>query len=300
MALALGRFENEDRIIEQLQELTWRGRRAPCTTADFRFSHDQARRKYPYVNGVGHDWTGLNEIPITAELYFVNTIEPRSFPDEWNFWLENLLDGSPGKLVHPVLGEMDAVVIEGSVKVTAQNKAGVIVSVTWEKTRLDLEQDDQFRRLEVNIAAVAAQCDADLATLGIPIPEHVPTVPSLLEAFNGIKGALFSAQLTVEGAINQIQGVVSDLIETVDNLNDARTWAAQTNLVTFWDSLRQMAENAARSAARPVASLQTSHETTLEAIAASVSNTLDDVIALNLSLLISPIVPKDTVVRFYR
>src|SRR5689334_11379163 len=156
MALAHDILAAETNIIGQLQELRWRGRRAACSVASFKFSHDQAPREYPYVNGAGHDWTGLKAIPIEVLLYFVNTIEPRSFPDEFNFWMENLLDGTPGKLVHPILGEIDAVVMEGSVELVAQNRAGVVVHVTFEKTRLDLEQDDAFKRLTVNVEAVAA------------------------------------------------------------------------------------------------------------------------------------------------
>jgi prophage DNA circulation protein len=299
MALAQASI-SEQRIVEQLQELTWRGRRAPCFAAPFKFSHSQSRRAYPYVNGAAHDWTGLDAIPMTVQLYFLNTIEPGSFPGEYSFWQENLFDGAPGPLVHPVLGAMDAVVMDGSVELTAQNKAGVIVSVTFEKTIVNLEQDQAFQRLTVNAEAVAAACDADLASLGVPIPDVVPEVASLLESYNGIKGELFSASLSIEGAINQLSAVVTDLVATLDDMNDPLTWPAQANLVLFWNTLRELAEQSEKAAARPTAKKKVQNDTTLDAIASETGNTIDDIISLNLNLLISPTVPKGAVVRYYR
>src|SRR5262245_51552162 len=87
-------------VIGQLPELTWRGLDpVPVEDASYDFSHDQAERRYPYVDGAGHDHTGRGPIRFTARLLFHNTLQADLYPHTWEEWRAALFDGASGELV---------------------------------------------------------------------------------------------------------------------------------------------------------------------------------------------------------
>src|SRR5262249_35355539 len=161
----------------------------------------------------------------TARLYFVNTVEPKSFPENWNRWQPALFDGTADELVHPVLGRVLARVLDGSIELVAKNRAGIIVDVTWTSTREELDQGLIFETLNGNTEAAAGAADAALDALGMSLPVTVPPTTSLLDAYKGLKGQIFSAELSVTGAINQLMGVIDTLVDDIDALNSALGWA---------------------------------------------------------------------------
>lgn len=290
---------SDSTVIGELAELRWRGLRAPCESAPFKFSHSQAERRYPYIDGAGHDWTGMDPIPMTARLYFVNTIEPNSFPDNWNKWQTALFDGSPDELVHPVLGRVFARVLDGSVEVVAHNRGGIVVEVSWTSTREDLDSGLVFETINVDAEATAAAVDASLADIGVSLPVTIPPTTSILEAYKKVKGELFSASLSLTGPVNQLLGITAQLIDDVIALNDVKAWPAIANLTAMFNALQQTIAKLASSAARQTSTIKTQNDTTLDALADLVGNSFTDLLSLNLSLVDSPVVPRGSIVRFY-
>src|SRR5688500_11275720 len=89
-------------VISKLPELRWRGLRAPCDLAPLDGAHDQAEFRTPYRDAAGHDHMGRAPYRIEARLYFMETIEIGSFPDNFQAWIKALEDGSAGPLLHPI------------------------------------------------------------------------------------------------------------------------------------------------------------------------------------------------------
>jgi hypothetical protein len=286
-------------IIGDLPVLKWRGLEAPCESASYRGSHSQAERRYPYIDGAGHDWTGRDPYQFTpTRLHFLNTIKPYNwFPTRWNDFRAALENGTSGDLDHPDLGTVRARVLTWEVDLTAQNRGGIVVNVVWSETVDNLDERVVFLGPDVTPSALASAADDGMSSLGIDYPDGVGST-SFSEMLGSIEGFAFSARLSSGGAINQAMGVVSKVVKTVENVNDHAAWALRDNLTQLWDALRVTSQQFIQ-AQRATGVLVTSSETTIDAIARDVGNSVSDITSLNIGLVRSPGVPRNTRVTFY-
>lgn len=295
-------------VIGSLPELSWRGLDpAPCEDASYEFSHEQIERRYAYRDGVGHDHTGRGPIRTNVRLHFNNTIRANLYPHTWEEWRAALFDGSAGELVHPELGTFDARVLQGSVHLTAQNRAGVTVEVLFVETIRDPDRpSDDFPVLSLRLQQTAAAADVACEALGIRYPRVVdPPSKSLLDAVKTIDGELISSQLAALGAISQVIGTVRAMADAVDRMSPANRalgkvspWPAQHNLGLVEAGLLELSERLERSG-RPIARRVVEKTTTLDAFARAVGNTLDEVIGLNPTVLSKPSIRAGTALRHY-
>lgn len=297
-------------VIGALPELQWRGLDpVPVEEASYDFSHDQAERKYPYIDGAGHDWTGRGPIKFTAKLCFSNTLQPDLYPHTWEDWRAALFDGSAGELVHPELGTINARVLSGSVKITAHNRAGIWVDVTWVESIKDpTKPPGDFSVLPISLQQAAAAVDVGCELLGIDYPRvEDPPTTNLLGAILAIEGSLFSAGLVVRGMINQVLGAIKQIMFGIELLEPGtnnlaspfNVWALRNNLEVVADGLLGMQQNPGADA-RPTGSITLATSTTLDDFANRVNNTVAEVIELNPGALGKPSVPAGTVLLFYK
>lgn len=290
---------NPARAIYGLEPLTWRDMTAQCELAPFDFAHSQAERRYPYVDGFGHDNTGRDSLRFTTRLYFLNTVEPGSFPDKWNAWRDALFDGSAGDLVHPVLGLVRARVMQGHVEYRAQTTAGVIVDVTFTETVDDPEVLFFFDSPTVALDAAAKAADNAASDAGINYPTGDPGgATSIAGAVAQFEGAITSFGMSVSGYANMVAAQIDGMISVAEGLTDPTKWPAYDNLVTAWSSVKNVAAKTAL-VSRATAQTKLSADMGLDAVASSVGNSLDDIINLNPSLVSKPTVPKGTTVTHY-
>jgi prophage DNA circulation protein len=288
-------------IISELPELTWRGLESvPCDSVSYDFSHAQARREYPYVNGFGHDWLGRDSVVIKARLYFTNTHFDRKirYPDVWNLWRPALFDGTWGDLAHPDLGTIEAVVMGGNVQIVAQVRSGIIVDVTWEEHQPDPEEAVLFTTPNVDPGVAAKAADQATEAYALNFPDDGTSLTDLFGAWESIKGQLFSASLSITGAVNRVQGQIATLVNDFENLNSVETHPVLTTLKTLWSSLEDF-KKLAESKQRETAKWVVSHDTTLPTFAAEVGNTLNEIMGLNLAYLKKPNVPKGSTLLYY-
>jgi hypothetical protein len=296
-------------VIGQLPELKWRSLvPVPVEDASYDFSHDQVERRYPYVDGAGHDHTGRGPIKFTARLLFINTLQEDLYPHTWQDWRAALFDGSAGDLVHPELGTVRARVIGGSVKITAHSRAGVAVEVTWIET---LDNPDKapadFAALSISLQAAAEAAETACSALGIAYPKvKNPSTGSVPEAIKRIEGQLFSADPRVVGAIDQVVGGIRQMQDAVaaaeTSTNHLRsrlhTWPALWALQLVEQGLLELVDRAQKSA-RPVTLFMLDRSTTLDAFARTVGNTVAEVVELNPTALGKPSIPAGVTLRFY-
>ena len=285
-------------VIQGLPELSWRYKRAPCEIAPIDFSHGQAERRYPYVDAAGHDWTGRDPSKFNVRLFFLNTVQPKSFPELWEDWRTALEDGSSGDLNHPILGIVRARVLSWHVDLKAQATAGIVVDVVFTETRDDLDTDLKYTPADVVLDAAVDAATTAASSFGINYPDGKNKL-SLLQAFGAIKGSIFSAALTVNGAINSVMGNVATMIDAVDALDDPMAWPAYDLLTQVYSGLSDLKAAADAVAARSVAIEVCASDTTLDGFATAKGNTTAEIMSLNLSALNSPIVPRGTALRYY-
>ncbi len=284
-------------VLAALPLLTWRELTAPVILAPIDFSHSQAERRYPYIDGAGHDNTGRDPLKFQVRLCFCETVEAGSFTGRWPAWREALFDGSSGPLDHPLLGKLRARVLTGHVDLKAEVRSGVFVDVTFTETLDDPSLPTAFTGADFALDQTTTAASEAAAQLGIYYPDGEATT-TLAAAFKLLKGALFSASITVGAAISQVLGNVDAMIASVELLDDPGTWVALDLLTQVYAGLLDLKVRAERVVARAVGSLVVP-TTTLDAFATQQGNTLAEVMGLNVQALRSPIVPRGTTLFYY-
>lgn len=286
-------------IIADLPPLVWRGLVAPpYEVVTFEFANTLPAREVPYVDGDVHDSTGRRSFPMTARLFFLNTLgeEKVMFPDYWEEWRAQL-DGDPGELRHPVLGPVTARVQNAKGEIRATTRSGVIVDIAWIETNLEPQTLNFLADLGSDPGTIADAADIAAAAFGVHYPTGLAQT-SLATAWAALRPGLFAPTLPTSQALLQLLGIVSKMISAIEVLNNALAWAALELLITFFSSLKDQ-EQAVLHAARPTGKEVQLFDTTLDEFAARKGNTLNEVMGLNLAALRSPIVAKRTPLTFF-
>ena len=290
-------------IINGLPALQWRGLDAPpYDIAPIEVSHTQAERRFPYIDGAGHDHTGRNPVKFTVRLYFINTLaleaSTRLFPDLWEQWRAALLDGSAGDFRHPLLGPLRARVVSWNAELDANKSlAGVMVNVNWTETLDDPSQASDFQPLENNITALAVAADSALEAIG-PVAQFEEG-PPLADLLQQAEGFAFSTSLTVGGVLNQAKGVVGQTIDTLDAVDSAVVFAARDIHVQLYSAILDASEKLGAGTSRGTGFREFPFSTTVSAVATATGNVVADIMTLNRDLLGSPVIPAGTSVKFY-
>jgi hypothetical protein len=307
-----------------LAELTWRPDsfddvlRAPCAAAGFEFEHTLPERGYPYVDGEGHDWTGRGSITTSPRLIFLNSVEPNSFPGNFDRWQPALFTGQAGDLVHPILGVVRARVRRVSVPLEATVRNGTILDVTWVETVDDPSERTAYLLVDANLTTSSSAAETAANAVGVFFvtgitaaaykPTSTPTRPTFpsAESHTSLSGAvaelqsLFRSSQATEAMslASQIAGRTAAMIREVERLGSPEAWPAYDNLVLAWAQLKDIAERVNKKI-RPTARVQLQTDTTLDAFARERSNSVGDVIALNPHALAKPLVEKGFFLRYY-
>jgi len=287
-------------VIAALPILTWRGLDAPdYSLVGCEFQHEQAERRIPYIDGAIHDNTGRMPFQFMARIFFINTTgDGTVFPGFWNQWRDALLDSSAGDLVHPLLGPVRARVLNGKFDVRAEIRSGIIIDVTWVETLDDPAGPQGLVPQKLDVVTLARAADKAMAARGVPYPTGEST-SSLFDLINQIKGAIFSAKLSILGAFNKVFGVIESILDIFRTRDDPLDYPAVDALNALYASSLDLRSQLEATVARPTAQATISVDTTLEAFARSVGNTLSEVMGLNLQALRSPIVRRGTTLTYY-
>jgi hypothetical protein len=285
-------------VIQALRPLKWRGLELWfIESAPVNFSHSLAERRYPYIDGAGHDNTGMDPLECTVRLRFLETVKRGLFTNIWPKFRKAVFDGSSGDLEHPLLGKFRARVKGGQIGFAAQETAGVTVDVTFVSTVDDIDRPDQFKDPQPDGVQVAAAAQAAANQYDIPWPEQNLDI-SLLDAFKALQTCIWSAQVTFAGYGNQIVGTLEEMITSAEALTDPKAYPVYDNLIFAW-SLAQDAVEEAEKDLRARGSRYVQSDTTIAAFAAEVGNTETEVAQLNYALLKSPVIPAGTAVHYY-
>lgn len=285
-------------VLAALPELSWAGLPPiPSDVKGYEWSHALAERRYPYVDGAGHDHTGRDPITVTADLFFHSTVDEAAIPSKWEGWREALLSGADHELVHPLLGQFRARVQRVQGDLSAMIRSGTTLTVTWVETIDDPTVATVFQAVEITLGASAAAAQRATDALGIEWPDGAPDT-TISGAIAQVEGAIASVELTVGGVANQVMGAIDSMIGVAEKLTDPAAWVAVELLQGLWLQV-DAAVRTARLSARPTATATIERDTTLDAFAAARGNTLEEIQGLNIFALRSPSVPRGTTLTYY-
>lgn len=288
--------------ISDLPQVQWGELSAPCESAPIDFSIAQSPRRWPYVDGAGHDNTGRDPIVVPLRLHFSDTMRggKRWFTDEWPKWFPYaLMDGAPRDFFHPLLGDFRAVVEKGHVEFTAKTRSGVVVDVQFTETVENPEVENLLLPAQVDPGPVAEVADVNMGAADIDYPDGMPEGMSFFDAWQSIKGQVHSAKTSVFGQINVMQSQVRSVIDDIESHDDPATNPVARSLVDLWDALETQKRDIERPLLRKIGNMQTSHATTLAAIAKDTGNSLAELMELNAELLREPMVRPGARVTYY-
>lgn len=280
-----------------LPELQWRGLApVPALCQPWSFSHSQPQRRYPYIDDAGHDWTGREPIQMPVVLYFNSPLIADPF-GEWIKWRKALLDGSPGDLIHPTVGEVRAVVLSGVADQEPTARNNFAVSVTFETHIDDPEKANDLNNQDLTILQQAEAAEAAAAEYNITWPDGTFS-DSLGESIAQIEGAVSGVAQDVGAVANQVAGVVSTMADAAAVLTDPLSYPAFDGLVRTWGKVSSAAERLARTT-RSTSSRTLANDSTIDAFANSVGNTPQEIQSLNPAALRFPYVKKGTTLVYY-
>ncbi len=285
-------------IIQALRPLKWRGIELWfIDSAPVNFSHTLAERRYPYINGAGHDNTGMDPLDCQVRLRFLATVQRGLFTNVWPKFWKAVQDGSSGDFEHPVLGKYRARVKGGVIGFAAQEQAGISVDVTFVSTVDNIDKPNAFKDPPLDGVQVAKAAQVGADKYGINWPSQKLNT-SLADAFKALQTAAWDAQVTFAGYGNQVIGDIESMIEAAEALDDPAAYPVYDNLLHTWELAKGLVDDAQKDA-RARGSRIVQADTTTATFAATVGNTETEIAQLNYPLLKSPIIPSGTAVNYY-
>jgi hypothetical protein len=318
-------------IKSEMPLLAWRGIiDIPCKFANVAMSHVQAPRPYPYKDVDGNEPVRRASDIVTAELLFLNTLAPDLYPDKYRQFIKAVRDKQPGFLAHPAHGVMWCVVTQANLNYTAEERAGVSLSVTWKEVRQDADTDPTEIDVPPDAKEVAQLADAqyvnvrgiypsvdngnvDEETLakGIVLEEvyqdafapaklQYPTIEpeTFYELVTAVFGDVQQEFISISGKFNQAAVIVERIADAVELLQDPLLWPAQIELRELHRAITSLVELYAHGE-RPTGKFTALREMPLDEVADFLGKRIDDLVQLNPNLLSSPWVAKDQVVTYY-
>jgi len=302
-------------LFASLLEFRWRDVSFPTAGFHTRLRQDLAIHKFADRDGAHIESTGRAPLEIRARIPFINgllaganeTWQRPLYPFTWRKFFAACADKTSGTLQHPELGPITCKVETCDVDWNAAVRGGVWVDATWietDDTGLDLENDLAAPSPAAQVAAAAGDLDRAIANAS---PIVTPTLPKEQFSFSDLAFA-------IRGVIDVPTMVTKDIGGRIDNLlyesntilqalqgadSNALNWPmydAVIKLQSAGRDLKQLQLNKGRA----VALYTTTVDQPLWLVAQNIPAPLDDVMTLNPRLISFSVVPRDTVVRYYK
>lgn len=296
-------------VLSQLQELSWRDISVPSVLVNTKCSHSVVAHKRMDRDGALLENTGRDPLFVTVRIPFINTFDQGQnetwdgplFPDVYEKFVEALKDRSPGDFQHPTYGRFRALVMDWSETLDPDFRGGPTIEVSFQETVDDTEQTGESGESSFSIAQGAA-VELDGAIIEIP-PEEQPNLS--LDGFDsfvdfvrsvirvGNQADLMRSQAVAK--IDRMIGIVDDLQDAGEQVDAGFRDTAGRFISAMHTLKKTLASKAADKGVYIVPK-----PTTVVSIALRLKNTPPEILTLNPLLALKPIVPKETLVRYYQ
>lgn len=285
-------------LYTNLPELSWRGIVAPCIECPFDCSQDLAPRRYPYVDGEAHDPTGRGPYTVKAKVVFSNTIDQAAFPGKLRDFLNALEKRGSDTLVHPILGQFEAVVATWGAEVNAQERGAIVLNVTWVEDLFDPAAPQVILILgNIPAGSYATAGGSAMTSLGLSVPSSLGAA-SFSAAVTNLE-SLEVGSLEYERACKRIGGAADAVVIDANRLTAPEAWVAVDIFEALAVNMLDRVNESQAKRMRGTAQVTLTAPTSLDAFAISVGNKLEEVLALNASRITSPLVPKGASLTYY-
>lgn len=320
-------------IWEQLFPSSWRDIDFPVSSIKLTLEQDLTEHKYWGRDAARVEATGRNSMIIEATIPFVNGIVPGKnekwgllYPVAFRNFMRAFADKKSGKFIHPEFGEVICKPQSMSVDHDAQARNGVVVTATWIENQVDNDAGVAFGESNVKDAKrIAKDLEASKKDIVALTPPGAFPEESFDSLINKATGFVDKVTITADLLINKPRQVVSRIQQfqnSVDRLRQVNLWPLQDAAERIKGSLLDVEDafstkhtvvgtgpqalnappplvNAGRSIARFIT--PTGVRMTASAVQAALpaANSMEDLIALNPTLVSRPEVAGGTLIRYY-
>ncbi len=299
---------------KDLLECKWRDVSFPITDLETFIDHDLVEHKYPDREGAHVESMGRNPIKTTGKALFYNNVSKGKgetwkfgvmFPDVYNEFVVAIKDKSTGPLQHPFLGTFDAKVATTRTTLDANRRDGVAVEITWIET-IKFETFNENNVTITPAVTAATELDDSLNTASQFPPDISSdlTTPktSFLDLIDGVKALIDTATLIgmkALGAIDKVLYHINNLINSINRINSVLLSDLKSKCQALKDSMNALRKDVNQKLGE-IRFFIVPRDSTIGEIASALGNNIVDLIKLNPTLAIKPIVPKLTPIKYYK
>lgn len=319
--MALGKPRVKPDFFVKSLEFQWRGIGVPIVATRLMLRQDLAQHRYVGRPGAEIEATGRAPFEISAEIPLINNIEPGPreswkkgalYPGVWRKMLGAMADTSTGDLQHPELGIIKCKPHSFDTTLDAQKRGGVMCSASW------LETTEDPNALSKLIAAVsplagaiqaAKDIDRNLPFLVPPFPTPKVKQPSFDDMMRSVQGVFDQATLMqkrVGGVIGNIKYRVDNVVRSMNaamhispnSPSQVKNWPMRDACARMKSALRDL-ETQLLVGKRSIGIYMPGRAATMGKLSADIPAPISELMALNPTLLASPIVKANSMVRYY-
>jgi DNA circularisation protein N-terminus len=301
-----------DELFAQLLECSWRGISFPIVSVDVALRQDLVQHKYPGVDGANVEGTGRAPLEFRARIPFRNGVFPGKnerwsilYPDAYRLFQAAMADSSTGVFQHPELGPINCKPIEAHATWSATSRDGVDVDASWIETE---DQPTDTKALFVSsspvteavIAGTTLDTEFPIAKGAFPkLPTYQPTLGDTLRSITGVtdQAAMLSRQAF--GRIDAVKYRLDTMAASVSAAKSSVLWPVTQDIERAKAAIIDLKKYLAADG-RPIVFYAVQRDTTLANLARLTGAAVGDLVKLNPSAVQDCIVPRGTIVRYYR
>jgi len=303
-------------LVDVLSKLTlaqYKGVQFPITSVDFGFSQEQAEHKFIFrdealIQQLGRkNKTWRLEIPFLENLgtFMLDYKElyTKIFPN----FVEVCQERTPGILTVPDVGNVRVACASLQYTISSEHRDGVIVRVEFISAPLanDAALIPQIPSVQA-IAAQAKKLDTAVAATNFNPPTSHAVVPqetpaSFSDPFTAVSSVfdqLSNSRKKNLAKIDDTTARINKMNASIDRISDPKLWSVKRQALDLKNALNRAATHS-DSKGKRLKQAFVNHPTPTNVMATKLHITLSDLLRLNPELSQQPIIPANTVVRYY-
>lgn len=304
-------------IFDRLLSAQWREVEFPVTRMRFSIAHDLVEHKSWGVDGARVEDTALAPLRFTFSIPLINGLTPGQaerwnnlYPTQMRKLANAFSQRDNGILQHPEFGNVLCKADKFDMDWDAGRRGGVDAEISFVETNVGgLEKFRASPVTGANLAAgtldsatVKADVSKIFAAKGLEAPSSLTDPFSFTEAMDRIKAISDYPSLVdrkLSGKIDAIVYHAKKLGRSVDGARSPTTWPVRQAVEQMQASAFKMKEKVL-AAHKNIGRFVAPDDTTLAGIARQIPGArVGDLITLNPDLIVSPEIPKGTVIRYY-
>lgn len=301
-------------ILKSLQAFSWRGIEFPVTAMRLSISQSLAEHEYWGFDGARVEATGRKPLIFTATIPFLNGIAPGNaerwgqlYPTTFRKFLSAMADKSTGALIHPEMGDLSAKPHSATADWKGDSaRSGAMVEATWTETLVESYDltalDNPSTVADVRVAATSLDVlETELRSEleGYTLPKFERTFTDTFDELAAVGDQVWAFKLRATGKIDNLIYKANSVREAALRALDPLAWPAVQSATRLLDAAEDLRKSVNAAGGRDIVFYSVPSATTVAALVPVTQTPVGELIELNPTLAIDPIVKRDTVIRYY-